>query len=347
MKFIEIVETIEGIETKLQTLSEAQLGLMESIFTEGADHQFDVVSHLDHLIKFVSNYSDENATTISETVDCGEVLNIILESVRKNSNDFESFISESTTKVGDLDIKLNEQDAETVGITLLSVVTNKLTEMFGESKVESMPAEMVFDIVESTKSLDISDRSVDMDMTELVEEISTNLEKAIKSGKIDFDTDNYGGETLSEFLDDYDNTEDLLQEMTKVNEEVLAESENKDAARLLSKAKSATILVEAKMKRCAPGDLKCMLSKAKKAKVWYSKNEMPGGGDVNEINPDSLNGRLGKHVKAAIKAFKKTHGKEPTKDLVQFLWIPGIIKRMRMKARAMGAKSQMKKAGMQ
>jgi len=35
------------------------------------------------------------------------------------------------------------------------------------------------------------------------------------------------------------------------------------------------------------------------------------------------------------------------KDYVQFVLIPGIIKRMRMKNRAMGAKSQMKKAGMQ
>jgi hypothetical protein len=346
MKFIEIVETVDGIESKLESLSEAKLGLLEAILTEGVETSFDVVNHLDYLVAYVNSYSDKAATTISETVDCGKVLNIVLESARKHTTDTSAFITEAQASTGEIDIQLLEEDTKTGSVTLLSVVTNTLTEMFGESAVETMPAEMVFDIVESTKSLDISDDSSKMDLVALVEEISTQLESSIKEGKIDLDTDDYTGETLAEFLNDYSDTEDLLSEMAQVTDEVLAESTNEDASRLLAKAKAATIMVEAQLQNCQSGDLKCMMDKAKNAKKWYSKHEMPGGGNIKDVKVDALGGKLGTHVKTAIKAFKDNHGKAPLKDYVQFILVPGIIKRMRMKNKKMGVKANMKKQGM-
>lgn len=346
MKFIEIVETVDGIESKLQSLSDAKLGLLESLMIEGSGIEFDVVNHLDYLVSFVDSYSDKAATTISETVDCGKVLNIVLDASRKYASDKTAFITEAQAQTGEIDIQLLEEDESTASVTLLSVVTNKLTEMFGESAVEEMPAEMVFDIVESTKSLDISDDSASLDLVSLVEEISTQLETSIKEGKIDLDTDDYTGETLAEFLNDYSDTEDLLSEMAQINDEVLAESNNADASRLLGKAKAATIMVEAKLQNCAAGDLKCMMDKAKNAKKWYAKHEMPGGGDIKAIKVDALDGKLGQHVRSAIKAFKQTHGKAPLAEYVQYVLVPGIIKRMRLKNKRMNAKAHMKKQGM-
>ena len=46
MKFMEIVETVESIETKLSALSEAKLALLETILEEGAETQFDVEYHI-------------------------------------------------------------------------------------------------------------------------------------------------------------------------------------------------------------------------------------------------------------------------------------------------------------
>ena len=346
MKFIEIVETVDGIESKLDKLSDAKLGLVEAMLVEGTDTEFDVVSHLDYIVSFVDSYSDESAITIAETVDCGKVLNIVLDSARKHSKNTEAFIAEAVEATGEIDIQLLEEDEKTGSVTLLSVVTNKLTEMFGEEAVESMPAEMIFDITEAAKHLDISDDSSKLDLVELVEEISTKLEESIKSGSIDLDTEDYEGETLDEFLNDYTDTEDLLNEMAQVTDEVLAESTNEAASRLLGKAKSATILVEARLKNCAPGDLKCMMDKAKNAKKWYAKHEMPGGGNIKAIKVDALDGKLGKHVRAAVKAFKQTHGKAPLAEYVQFVLVPGIIKRMRMKNKKLKGKAFMKKQGM-
>ncbi len=346
MKFIEIVETVDGIESKLETLSDAKLGLVEAMLVEGAETEFDVVNHLDYIVAFADSYSDESAETITETVDCGKVLNVVLDAARKHSKNTEAFIAEAVEATGEIDIQLLEEDEKTGSVTLLSVVTNKLTEMFGEEAVEAMPAEMVFDITEAAKNLDISDDSSKLDLVELVEEISTKLEESIKSGDIDLDTEDYEGETLAEFLNDYTDTEDLLNEMAQVTDEVLAESTNEDASRLLAKAKSSTILVEARLKNCAPGDLKCMMDKAKNAKKWYAKHEMPGGGNIKAIKVDALEGKLGKHVRAAVKAFKQAHGKAPLAEYVQFVLVPGIIKRMRMKNKKLKGKALMKKQGM-
>ena len=82
MKFMEIVETVESIETKLSALSEAKLALLETILEEGAETQFDVEYHIDYLVEFIESQSDENATTIAESVNGGQVLNIILEELK-------------------------------------------------------------------------------------------------------------------------------------------------------------------------------------------------------------------------------------------------------------------------
>ena len=100
MKFMEIVETVESIETKLSALSEAKLALLETILEEGAETQFDVEYHIDYLVEFIESQSDENATTIAESVNGGQVLDIILEAARKHTNDKESFIAEAVEKVG-------------------------------------------------------------------------------------------------------------------------------------------------------------------------------------------------------------------------------------------------------
>lgn len=345
MKFVEIVETVEGIESKLGTLSEEKLGLLESILVEGADTAFDVVNHIDYLVEYVNSYTDENAQIIAETVDCGKVLGIILESARKHTTDTEAFLVEAVEKTEEIDIELLAEDDATASVTLLSVVTNTLTEMLGEEAVESMPAEMVFDIVESAKELDLADNAEEMDIVSLVEEISTKLEESIKDGSIDLDSDDYKGETLSEFLEDYTDTDDLLEEMTKVTDEILAESENEDAARLMGKAKDATIMLEAKKEKCAPGDMKCMINKAKKAKEWFLKNKHPSGIKPEEMKVGALTGRLGKHTREATKAFKKKHGKAMPKDYIQFVLVPGIIAGMRAKGKKRKASEKVLKQG--
>ena len=346
MKFVEIVETVENIETKLSTLSESKLDLLEVILEEGSEIEFDVTHHIDYLVEFVETQTDSNATIIAETVNGGEVLNIILESLRKNTTDTKAALTEAVELVGEIDIKvLAEDEAEDASVTLLSVVTNTLTEMLGEEAVEALPAEMVFDIVEAAKELDLVDNADELNLIDLVEEISTKLETAINEGTIDLDSDDYEGETLEEFLNDYEDTEDLLEEMTKVTEEILSESEDEDGANLMRKAKEATTLVEAKMEKCPPLDKKCMMKKAKNAKAYYAKNEMPGGGSPKDFTLSKMKGKLGKYISKAAKAARSA-GKPLTPDYMQYVLVPGIIKRMRMKNKKMKAKSNMKKVGM-
>ena len=345
MKFVEIVEVVESIESKLENLSDEKLNLLDSMLSEGSETSFDVEHHIDYLVEFVESYSEEQATLIAETVDCGSVLDKILESARKHTNDTNSFLVEAKEKVEKIGMYQSPTD-EKKSITLLSIVTNKLTEMMGESAVEALPAEMVFDIANATKALNISDDAPNMEITSLVEEISNKLESAINRGKIDFDSDDYTGETLAEFLDDYSDTEDLLAEMMLVNDSVLSESSNKVAARILGKAKQATVLVEGKYENCPPGDVKCKAKKAKAAKEWFSKNELPGGGNVEDFAMSKLSGKLRKHVLAASKAAQTSTGKPLPKDYIQYVLVPGIIKRMRIKNKKMNAKAHMKKQGM-
>jgi len=346
MKFVEIVETVESIESKLDTLSEAKLELLETILEEGADIEFDTVHHMDYLIEFVDAHTDDNATVIAESVDCGTVLETILESARKNPTDIETFIAEAIEAAGEIEIAELDDETETASVTLLSIVTNTLTEMLGEEAVEALPAEMVFDIVSEAKDLDISDDATDMNLVELVEEISTKLETAISEGVIDLDSEDYETETLAEFLNDYADTEDLLEEMAQVNEEILAESEDEAGADLMRKAKEATTIVEAKMEICKPSDMKCKQEKAKKAKAYFAKNEMPGGGKAKDFAMDKISGDLAKHVKNAAKASKKATGKPLSKEYIQYVLVPGIIKRMRMRGMKLKAKDMKKKAGM-
>ena len=346
MKFVEITETVESITQKLSTLSEAKLGLVETILKEGVDSSFDVAHHMDYLVEFVESQTDANAELIAETVDGGKVLEIILESVRKNPSDMKTFIAESVEAVGNIDIELVEEDEETASVTLLSVVTNTLTEMLGEEAVEALPAKMVFDLVEAAKDLDISDDASEMDLVSLVEEISSKLETAISEGEIDLDSDDYEGETLAEFLDDYEDTEDLLEEMSQVTEEILSESTDEAGADLMRAAKEATTLIEAKMEKCNSGDVKCKQAKAKKAKAYFAKNNLPGGGKAKDFSMDKIHGKLAKHVKAAAKASMKATGKPLSKEYIQYVLVPGIIKRMRVKNMRLKGKDMKKKAGM-
>ena len=316
MDFIGIVETVADIETKLGKLSEEKLSLMETVLVEGSEIEFDVVHHLDHLVEFVESYSDVQAQTIAETVDGGEVLNIVLESVRKNASDAQAVINEAVENVGDMDLEVAEELNETVSVSLLSVVSNVLTEMVGEEGVEGMPAEMVFDIVNEAKELDLSDEAKDI-----------KLEESIKSGKIDFDSDDYEGETLAEFLDDYESTEDLMEEMSKVNAEVLAESDNEDGARLMGKAKQATTLLEGT--RCAKGDIKCMEKKGKLAKAFFAKGgEMKGTkfSPKGVLNITKVTGKLGK----ILRSIKKNNPRYPAVYLRNVV-MPAIINKMAQK----------------
>ena len=327
MDFIGIVETVADIETKLGKLSEEKLSLMETVLVEGSEIEFDVVHHLDHLVEFVESYSDVQAQTIAETVDGGEVLNIVLESVRKNASDAQAVINEAVENVGDMDLEVAEELNETVSVSLLSVVSNVLTEMVGEEGVEGMPAEMVFDIVNEAKELDLSDEAKDMDIESLISEVSIKLEESIKSGKIDFDSDDYEGETLAEFLDDYESTEDLMEEMSKVNAEVLAESDNEDGARLMGKAKQATTLLEGT--RCAKGDIKCMEKKGKLAKAFFAKGgEMKGTkfSPKGVLNITKVTGKLGK----ILRSIKKNNPRYPAVYLRNVV-MPAIINKMAQK----------------
>lgn len=347
MKFTELVDSVSDIESKLSTLNDSQLNLLESMLASGTDIKFDIESRLDHLVAFVDNFDTTQADTIVESVDCGEVLKLVLNEADNNRDDMDAFLTESINAVGELDTIDNTIPASN-GIPLLSVVTNVLSEMLGESTVEKIPVEMIFDIVADSQNLSMPDESTDYNLPQLVEAISTSLKDAITRGVIDRDTANYSGETLYEFLDDYHDTADLLTEMQQVTDEKLNESSNRDAARILRKARSATILVESKFEKCDPGDRTCMKNKARRAKTWFSKHDIagPGGGPIENFSVDSLSGKLGSHVKGAVKQYTSTHGKPPLKDYIQYVLIPGILKRMRMKNKSMSAKSNVKKAGM-
>ena len=56
MKFVDIVELVDDIESRIEDLSEAKLGLLEAIIEEGQT-SFDVDSHIDYLVEFVNSYS--------------------------------------------------------------------------------------------------------------------------------------------------------------------------------------------------------------------------------------------------------------------------------------------------
>jgi len=244
MNFIEIVEAIDLVENKLSDLTEGKLKLVTAILSEGVA-EFDVVHHLDFIIEYANSQTEENATLIAEAIDCATVLDIILESARNYPTNSEKFLEATISKVNNIDLSVEANDAlvETQSVTLLSVVTNALTDILGEATVEALPAEMVFDIVESAKELEMGEDADKLELTELIEVISENLKEALADASIDFDSDDYEGETLSEFLEDYSDLEDLLEEMDQVNEEVLAESTDEAAKTLLLKAKEATTMV--------------------------------------------------------------------------------------------------------
>lgn len=243
MNFIEIVETIDLVESKLTNLTASKLQLVTAILAEG-DTEFDVVHHLDFIIEYANSQTEENASLIAEAIDCGTILDIILESARKFPTNTEKFLESTIYKVNDIDLDVDSEElVETQTVTLLSVVTNTLTDILGEATVEALPAEMIFDIVESTKELEMGDDADKLELTELIETISGNLKEALSDTTIDFDSDDYEGETLSEFLNDYFDLDDLLEEMDQVSEEVLAESTDVAAKTLLLKAKEATTIV--------------------------------------------------------------------------------------------------------
>jgi len=88
-----------------------------------------------------------------------------------------------------------------------------------------------------------------------------------------------------------------------------------------------------------------MMAKAKKAKEYYSKHVMPGGTDPKEFKLNALKGKLKKYVNAAAKAARSA-GKALTPEYMQFVLVPGIIKRMRMKNKKLKKNQTMKKTGM-
>jgi len=243
MNFIEIVETIDLVENKLTNLTPAKLKLVTAILSEGVA-EYDVVHHLDFIIEYATSQTEDNAQLIAEAIDCSTVLDIILESARKYPTNTEKFLEATISNVNDIDLDVDSEElSEAQSVTLLSVVTNTLTDILGEATVEALPAEMVFDIVESAKDLEMGEDADTLELTELIETISDNLKEALADATIDFDSDDYEGETLSEFLNDYSDLEDLLEEMDQVNEEVLAESTDEAAKTLLLKAKEATTMV--------------------------------------------------------------------------------------------------------
>lgn len=330
MKFEEIVDLVEAIEEKFADLSDSQLGLVEAMLEEGMDLEFDLVHHLDYLFEFVSSYDSKNALVITENVDCGELLGVVLDSARKNSRDMQKFVAEALNEAGELEV-LTESDS--TAVTMLSIVTSVLTEMLGEETVEQLPAEMVFDIVEEAKLLDIDDSVENMSLSEMVVEISDVLREAINSGEIDMETEDYTGETLAEFLDDYEDTDDLLEEMSKVTKDLLSESSDKEGVRLLIKAKSATSLLESSCEGTIRQRLSCINRKAAASKKWFNKTKNAtiwgsrhGGKGIETIK---LDGKLKKAVNASKAAFKKRYHQNPSEDVIRFLWIPGIVKRMR------------------
>ncbi len=299
MNFIEIVETIDLVENKLSDLSGAELNLVTAIIAEG-NTEFDVVHHLDFIVEYATSQSDENATLIVETVDCSKVLDIILESARKHPTDSAKYLETTIASVNEIDLGVEEvieESEETTSVTLLSVVTNTLTDILGESTVEGLPAEMVFDIVEATKDLEMGEDADSLELTDLIETISTNLKEALEDGSIDFDSDDYEGEALSEFLNDYTDLEDLLEEMAQVNEEVLAESTDKAAVTLLLKAKEATTLVEGKIE--ATTNFEAMRESAKKQKAT---NETV----IKEADAPSVSENVGTEKLRALKSVMKS-----------------------------------------
>lgn len=339
MDFVEIVQTVEEIEDKVATLSHTKLGLLEALLHEGVDIEFDVVNHLDYLVSFIESCTDDNAATITETVDCEKVLNIILESARKNTIDQHAFLTEVNLGVGDLDLVESVETNETVRLPLLSVVASTLTNMLGEETVEQLPAEMIFDVVASAKELYSDDVSEDMNIEALVEHIASLLSTAIHDNVIDLDTNDYSGDTLEEFLEPFGSLNEMIEELQAFDS---SEDYDDTDSKLMAKAKDSTLMIEAKKVNCPAGDLDCMKKKAKLAKEYWKKNKMHGmTGNMKDVDPTS--GRLGKHVKAATNAFRRTHKKRMSRVYIQYVLVPAIIQRMRSKGKRMGAGSKILK----
>jgi len=349
MNFTEIVEMVEKFEEKLEGLSESKLDLVEKMLIESTDVEFDVGYYFDHIVEFVNSYSDEQAEIIKENIDGVKVLEIVLEASIKNGGDIEEVINEAKEQLAQIEIEADkiveneEADSEETAVPLLSIVSSTLTEMLGEEAVEELPAEMVFDIANATLDLDFDDSLFESEEIDAVAIISERLQEALENGEIDFDTEDYEGETLSEFLADYEDMNDLLSEMEKVNDEVLAEATDEEGAELLRKAKEATTLIEAKLGKCKTKA--CMIKKGKAAAKYFQKHEMHGGFDPKEVKISTLKGKLGRYVRAAAKSLKKRYGKVDPLYL-QFVLLPGILKRMRYKARKMKASAMKTKQGM-
>jgi len=327
MNFVELVEMTEQLETTLNVLNEKQIGFFKKILEEGNEIEFDILHSVDLLVEYVQSYQDDEIDIIVEAVDGLDILTILLEELQKNASDKELVLKESKQRIDDIELDLEiEEESET--FTLLSIVTNVLTEMVGEETVENMPAEMVFDIINETKNLDIDIVIDDMSMIEVVENVSTQIKTSLQEGLIDFDSSDYDCESLKEFLSDYSDMDDLLEEMKQVNEEVLSESMDLDAARLLLKSKQAMSLIETKKTRCNSGDKSCMIKKIKAAKNYFSKNKTRSGHDIaKDFKPGKLTGKLKKHISAAAAAAKKRKFSYPP-GYFQFIMVPALLNKM-------------------
>ena len=338
----QLVEIKEAIENYIENLSDEQLNLFEEII-DNLDDDVNIQKYVEHVAKIVESFSDEEVNVILENIDdMGIVAEKIIESIAKNLNDEETIISEAKEKILNIDVddaelfESEEEDEESVKIPLLPILINVLSEMLGEENVEKLPLNLVLDLYEEAKDLDI-DIDEDYSLAEKIEAIREAIEEAIENEEIDLDTDDYDGETVGEFLEQFEDIDDMVESI--LHDNVILESEEDEYKELL-KESIKMVLTE---KRCH--DVKCYRAKAKAAKKYFMKHEMHGGVDIESIDPKQLKGRLGKYVRLAINNAKKRGVKYPP-EYIKYVLIPGIIKRMRFKNRHLNVKAKKLKPGM-
>jgi hypothetical protein len=346
-KLEQLVEFKEFVEELLQNMNEDKLTLVENII-ENLDDDVDASQYIEYVSKIVENLSDDEAEVILENVDDMSVIaDKIVESVAKNINNEEAIINEAREMIMDIDVNddlLNENEEEEIEETeelelpILPVLISVLSEMLGEEVVEELPLNMVLDIYEELKDVEI-DIDEDATILEKISAIKEALEEAIENKEIDLDTDDYDGETVGEFLEQFENIDEMVESI--LNDDVILESEE-DYYKDVLKESVSNVLTE---KRVRCHDVKCYKEKAMKAKKYFMKHEMHGGVDIESIDPKKLKGRLAKYVKLAINNAKKRGVKYPP-EYIKYVLIPGIIKRMRFKNRHMNNKAKKLKPGM-
>jgi len=233
MDMIKTSEFINNYTDKLEELSESQLNILKQIMLESIDIDYNVEDRFDYILEFVSNISDEEAK-LFDFVNGETVMESILDEI-KRTNDVKTVAKKAKEKI--LDIKITEEVKETE-VPLLSIVSEAMTDLLGIKGFEEIPVGMFFDIINECKNAEIK--------TNTIEDVVSSIKEYIKENLLDLNKDDYLGETVKEFLNDYKNLDDLLNELNSVNETILENIEDEIHREIFEKGSKCTDLIKIK-----------------------------------------------------------------------------------------------------